>query len=593
MSFGALDRLARLVLVMFAVVTVSGCTTIAATGEDQQQAMLEPEVTEPELVVEEIEQVKPQPPARPKIELTEDILFKVLVAEVAGQRGKIDVAVQNYMDLARQTRDPVVIERATRIAVYARDDDAALEAAELWHEVDPANTDAHQVLAVMTLRKGDIDTALYHLETILDRSQGQMDQKLWMIANFLGREEDQQAVMQLMERLMQNHMDDPEAIYAYAHVAARLGDVERSEVLLERVLELKPGNEAAAMTYLSLLQKSGKTNQALGWLEGMLDKTEDDFNMRMAYARLLTDAKRFDDARRQFEILLVQAPNNIDVLYALGLLYLQVNRLDDAEQKFLRLTKLKKRIFDANYYLGRISEERDALQQASNYYQGVHGGENYLDANIRLSLILAKQGEVEKALANIRAIEQPTNSNRLIIIQAEGEILTAEKRFDEAMALFDRAILANPHPDLLYSRAMLAEKMGRIDVLEADLLNILKDDPDNATALNALGYTLADRTDRYNEAYGYIKRAYELSPGDFYILDSMGWILYRLGRLDEAVDYLRQALALRNDPEIAAHLGEVLWVMGDKEAAREVWDTALQATPQDDRLLKVIERFNP
>lgn len=593
MSFGALDRLARLVIVMFAVVTVSGCTTIAATGEDQQQAMLEPEVTEPELVVEEIEQVKPQPPARPKIELTEDILFKVLVAEVAGQRGKIDVAVQNYMDLARQTRDPVVIERATRIAVYARDDDAALEAAELWHEVDPANTDAHQVLAVMTLRKGDIDTALYHLETILDRSQGQMDQKLWMIANFLGREEDQQAVMQLMERLMQNHMDDPEAIYAYAHVAARLGDVERSEVLLERVLELKPGNEAAAMTYLSLLQKSGKTNQALGWLEGMLDKTEDDFNMRMAYARLLTDAKRFDDARRQFEILLVQAPNNIDVLYALGLLYLQVNRLDDAEQKFLRLTKLKKRIFDANYYLGRISEERDALQQASNYYQGVHGGENYLDANIRLSLILAKQGEVEKALANIRAIEQPTNSNRLIIIQAEGEILTAEKRFDEAMALFDRAILANPHPDLLYSRAMLAEKMGRIDVLEADLLNILKDDPDNATALNALGYTLADRTDRYNEAYGYIKRAYELSPGDFYILDSMGWILYRLGRLDEAVDYLRQALALRNDPEIAAHLGEVLWVMGDKEAAREVWDTALQATPQDDRLLKVIERFNP
>lgn len=593
MSFGALDRLARLVLVMFAVVTVSGCTTIAATGEEPQQAMLEPEVTEPELVVEEIEQVKPQPPARPKIELTEDILFKVLVAEVAGQRGKIDVAVQNYMDLARQTRDPVVIERATRIAVYARDDDAALEAAELWHEVDPANTDAHQVLAVMTLRKGDIDTALYHLETILDRSQGQMDQKLWMIANFLGREEDQQAVMQLMERLMQNHMDDPEAIYAYAHVAARLGDVERSEVLLERVLELKPGNEAAAMTYLSLLQKSGKTNQALGWLEGMLDKTEDDFNMRMAYARLLTDAKRFDDARRQFEILLVQAPNNIDVLYALGLLYLQVNRLDDAEQKFLRLTKLKKRIFDANYYLGRISEERDALQQASNYYQGVHGGENYLDANIRLSLILAKQGEVEKALANIRAIEQPTNSNRLIIIQAEGEILTAEKRFDEAMALFDRAILANPHPDLLYSRAMLAEKMGRIDVLEADLLNILKDDPDNATALNALGYTLADRTDRYNEAYGYIKRAYELSPGDFYILDSMGWILYRLGRLDEAVDYLRQALALRNDPEIAAHLGEVLWVMGDKEAAREVWDTALQATPQDDRLLKVIERFNP
>ena len=593
MPFALIDRLVRLPLMMLAVVLVAACTNISPREEDQQ-AMLEPEVTDAEIVVEEIEEVQPEQVApRPKIELTEDILFKVLVAEVAGQRGKIDIAVQNYMDLARMTRDPVVIERATRIAVYARDDDAALEAAQLWNEVDPDSTDAHQVLAVMTLRKGDIDKALYHLETILNKSQGQMDQKLWMIANFLGREEDQAAVMQLMERLMQNHMDDADALYAYAHVAARLGDVERSETLLERVLELKPGNEAAAMTYLSLLQKSGKTNQALLWLEQVLDETEDDFNLRMAYARLLTDAKRFDDARRQFEILQVQAPNNVDVLYALGLLYLQVNRLDEAEKKFLRLTKLKKRVFDANYYLGRIAEERNELDQASDYYQGVHGGENYLDANIRLSLILAKQGEVEKALTNIRSIEQPGNSNRLIVVQAEGEILIEEKRYDEAMALFDRAIETNPHPDLLYSRSMLAEKMGRLDILEADLKQILADDPDNATALNALGYTLADRTERYEEAYKYISRAYELSPEDFYILDSMGWVLYRLGRLDEAVEYLRKALELRNDPEIAAHLGEVLWVMGDKEAAREVWDTALQATPKDDRLLKVIKRFNP
>ena len=593
MPFALIDRLVRLPLMMLAVVLVAACTNISPREEDQQ-AMLEPEVTDAEIVVEEIEEVQPEQVApRPKIELTEDILFKVLVAEVAGQRGKIDIAVQNYMDLARMTRDPVVIERATRIAVYARDDDAALEAAQLWSEVDPDSTDAHQVLAVMTLRKGDIDKALYHLETILNKSQGQMDQKLWMIANFLGREEDQAAVMQLMERLMQNHMDDADALYAYAHVAARLGDVERSETLLKRVLELKPGNEAAAMTYLSLLQKSGKTNQALLWLEQVLDETEDDFNLRMAYARLLTDAKRFDDARRQFEILQVQAPNNVDVLYALGLLYLQVNRLDEAEKKFLRLTKLKKRVFDANYYLGRIAEERNELDQASDYYQGVHGGENYLDANIRLSLILAKQGEVEKALTNIRSIEQPGNSNRLIVVQAEGEILIEEKRYDEAMALFDRAIETNPHPDLLYSRSMLAEKMGRLDILEADLKQILADDPDNATALNALGYTLADRTERYEEAYKYISRAYELSPEDFYILDSMGWVLYRLGRLDEAVEYLRKALELRNDPEIAAHLGEVLWVMGDKEAAREVWDTALQATPKDDRLLKVIKRFNP
>jgi tetratricopeptide (TPR) repeat protein len=532
-------------------------------------------------------------PERPKIELTEEILFKILLAEIAGQRGKVDVAVENYLDLAKTTRDPAVIERATRISVYARDNESAYEAATLWAEVDPKNPDAHQVLTVMTLREGNIDQALLHLEIILESSNGKFDQKLWMIANFLGREDDHVAVLQLMERLMENHMDDAEAIYAFAHVTARMGDMDRSQDLLERVLELKPGNDAAAMTYLALLQKKGETNKALVWIESVLKDKKDDFNLRMAYARLLTEAKRFDDARRQFELLSVQAPNNVDVLYALGLLYLQTNRLDAAEQYFLRLTGLKKRVFDANYYLGRIAEEKDELDKANDLYQGVHGGENYLDARIRLSLILAKQGNVDKALTNIRAIQKAKGSSRLILIQAEGEILINAKRHQEAMAFFDESIAEQSHPDILYSRAMLAEKMGLMDILETDLRAIIEEDEDNATALNALGYTLADRTDRFDEAYGYIKRAYELSPSDFYILDSMGWVLYRLGRLDEAIEYLQKALTLRNDPEIAAHLGEVLWIMGDKQAAKEIWDTALKDTPTDDRLLNVIKRFKP
>ena len=531
--------------------------------------------------------------ARPTIELTEDILFKVIVAEVAGQRGKINIAIENYLELARTTRDRLVIERAVRIAIYARDDVAATEAARLWIETDPDNADAHQVLTIMELRAGNIDMALAHVESMLLNSRGNIDQKLWMIANFLGREEDQSAVMALMEQVMEKHMDDTDAIYAYAHVAARFGNIERSQELLKRVLEIEPGNEVAAMTYLSLLQKQGNTSQAIIWLEEILKDKENDFNLRQAYARLLTDAKRFDDARRQFEILIVQAPNNVDILYALGLLYLQIGRLDDAETYFLRLSELRKRVFDANYYLGRIAEERKELQIASDYYQGVYSGDNYLDAEIRLSLIMAKEGKVENALSNIRAIEQSNDANRLIIIQAEGEILTDEKRYQEALDLFNREIDKKSHPDLLYSRAMLAEKMDRLDILEQDLKAILVNDPDNATVLNALGYTLADRTERYEEAYEYIKRAYELNSGDFYILDSMGWVFYRLGRLEEAVNYLRRAMQLRRDPEIAAHLGEVLWVMGDKKAAREVWDTALQNTPTDDRLLKVIERFKP
>lgn len=583
------------IYVCLIVLSLGACSTLPedpVTGPAQtpDAAVTPGPETAPAPVITEA----PKPlPKRPAIALTEDIMFKILVAEVAGQRGKVDIAVDNYLELARETEDPVVVERAARIAVYARDDVAAYEAATLWARLDPHSSDAHQVLTVMTLRKGDIDRALKHIEVILDNAKGKFDQKLWMIANFLGREQDRGAVMQLMSRLMENHMDDAEALYVFAHVTAQMGDLERSQGLLERVLELKPENETATFAYISLLSKKGEVNKAIDWLEASLKDKENDFNLRLALARLLADARRFDDARRQFEILSVQAPNNVDVLYALGLLYLQVNRLDDAEQYFHRLQKLKKRVFNANYYLGRIAEEKKELDKAGNLYQGVHGGENYFDARIRLSLIRAKQGDIDQALGNIRSIEKPKGTNRLILIQAEAEILTEAKRYQEAMTVFDAAIAEESHPDLLYSRAMLAEKMGRLDILEADLKTILAADADNATALNALGYTLADRTDRYDEAYQYIKRAYELSPDDFYILDSMGWILYRLGRLDEAVEFLRQALALRSDPEIAAHLGEVLWVMGNKQAAEEIWNTALKNTPTDIKLLDVIKRFKP
>ena len=530
---------------------------------------------------------------RPKIKLTEDILFKVLIAEIAGHRGKIDTATNYYLDLARKTLDPAVIERATRIAVYARNDVASYEAASLWVDVDPKNPDPHQILTVMYLRQNNLNEALRHLEIILDASEGEFDQKLWMVANFLGGEEDKSMVIKLMENLMDKHMNDVDALYAYAHVSSRMGDIKRAESLFEKILELKPENEAATMAYIALLQRKGDINKALNWLESTLKIHKDNFNLRMAYARLLTDAKRFDEARNQFEFLYNQTPDNTDLLYALGLLSLQENQLTKSEKYFKRLIELKKHIFDANYYLGRIAEEKNELDKANNFYRSVHGGENYFDAFIRISLIFAKQGDIEKALTNIRSIEKPKDAHRNILIQAECEILIEEKRFEEALDVFNKAIQEQSHPDLLYSRAMLAEKINRFDILETDLVSIIGKDPDNATALNALGYTLADRGERLDDAYDYIKRAYELSPGDFYILDSMGWVLYRLGRLDEAIDFLQKAFDLRNDPEVAAHLGEVHWIMGNKQAAKAVWETALQDTPADDRLLKVIERFSP
>jgi tetratricopeptide (TPR) repeat protein len=584
--FSQTVKFCRYALLPAILLLVTSCGTVP-----EKQAETVPEEAAKEIATEEdIVRIEP---VRPKIPLSEEILYKTLVAEFAGQRSRLDVAVENYMELAFMTRDPKYAERATRIAIYARNSEAATEIAKLWIELDPSNPDAHQVLAVMQLRAGDIDAALEHLETILKYSHGKQDQKLWMIANMLGREKDRSMVMRVMERLLLKYQDDAEAIYAFAHVAARIGASSRAIELLQTSLQLDPDNDNAAMSYISILQKEGHLNDALEWIEKALPTREDnDFTLRSAYARLLTDAKRFDDARRQFEILSVQAPNNNDVLFALGLLYLQSNRLDDAQIYFERLVSQEVRSDDANYYLGRINEEQKNYEKARTWYQGVHRGENYFDAQIRYGLILAKTGKLEAARLHIKKIPVQGFAQITLLVQAEAELLTNEERFEDAMAVYDAAIEGKSfNPNLLYARAMLADRMNRIELLEQDLRRILVKDPDNVQALNALGYTLADDTDRYLEAYDLVKRALELSSGDFYILDSMGWVLYRLGRLDEAIEHLQKAMSISQDPEIAAHLGEVLWVKGDRKAAKKIWETALQATPEDSKLLDVIKRF--
>lgn len=533
-------------------------------------------------------------PVRPRIPLTEYLLYKLLLAEIAGHRGMLDTSIEYYLDLARHTRDHRIAERTARIAVYARDDAAALAAARLWVELDPRNPDPHQVLAIMKLRAGDLEQSAEHLQDIFAYSEGEADEKLWMIANLLGSEKDKDAVLEVMEKLVASQDSSPGALYAFAHVAARLEDLERSRELLEDTLALAPDNDNAALSYISILQRLGREQEALSWLEKKLAMNgEDDFNLRMAYARLLMEVRQFGKALDQFELLVDREPENVDVLYALGLLYLQSSRLEEAETLFKKLSAQEHLTDTSNYYLGRIAEEKRLYDEAGAWYQGVYKGEHYFDAQVRLAMLLARKGQVDEARNHLQSIRSRSGQQALLIVQAEGDLLIQAGRYEEAIAVYTEALEDGYNPDLLYARAMAAEKTGRLDLLEKDLRSILEREPDHAQALNALGYTLADATDRHAEAYDLIKKALELRPNDFYILDSMGWVLYRLGRLDEAIDYLRKALNIRQDPEIAAHLGEVLWVRGEREQAKEVWETALQQTPEDTRLLDVIERFDP
>lgn len=530
-------------------------------------------------------------PELPNIELTPDLLNTLFVAEVALQRGQYDTAVEYYARLAKETLDPRLVERATRIAVFAREYLTALELGRQWIELDPANPDAGQILTMLQVKAGDYSAALDSLELAVATAQDDASRYLIMI-RLLGREQDKEAGLEVVQRYLERHPDDGAALFAHAQLSLRAGKLAQAEATIDRLLVLKPDWPRAVILRARILQVDNREAAALEYLGEVVARNAENLELRVQYGRMLVDVERPEEALVQFRKVLKAQPENDDILFAAGLVALRIERIDEARDYFLRLNDRAVRLDETGYYLGRIAEIREDYDKAIRWYSSVSRGENYLNAQIRSALLHARLGDVDAARALLHAAQVRTPGQRLRLYLAEGEILRDVGHFEAAIRVYDHALQEMPgNSELLYARAMVAEKVGRLDQLEHDLRAILEREPDHVDALNSLGYTLADRTDRIDEAYTYIKRALELKPDSFYIMDSMGWVLYRQGKLDEALAYLKKAMELNADAEIAAHLGEVLWVKGDREGARNIWKQALEASPQSSAVLNTIKRL--
>ena len=530
--------------------------------------------------------------ARSDRTLNGDVLYKLLVGELASHRGDLLLALENYLEVAEQTRDAAVAARATKLAVYAHADDSALEAARLWIDADPSSVEGRRVLASLLIRAGDIDGAVEHLDAIVKTGSEPPGAGFHQAAKILGAEKDTEAAVGVMRQLVRGHEDDVEAQLALARLLARTGNVDESSEVVDRAFELHPGNARIAVLQARMRQRADDVAGAFRVLEEFLERAPTSGMARMAYARMLVDARRYEQARAEFEHLVAEEPGNDDARYALGLLLVQTNRLDEAARQFEILANRETRRDTAHYYLGRIAESQERYADAVASYRRVRRGEHRLNAQIRIAMLLADSGEIEAARRHLHGVRSANTQEAVRVYSAEAGLLTRFARYDEAMDVYDASLEEFPgNTDLLYARGMLAAKMARLDIVERDMRAIIAREPDNADALNALGYTLADLTDRYEEAYALIKRAIELKPDDHYIVDSLGWVLHRMGRHREALVELRRAISLNPDPEIAAHLGEVLWVLGNKVEARAVWTTALETAPDDEHLLDVIQRF--
>ncbi|HUP95305.1 MAG TPA: tetratricopeptide repeat protein [Burkholderiales bacterium] len=582
-------------MTFFRIAVIAAACAIAAGAEagpfDAQMPALR--------IAQAAPQPKAKPDARPRaalptVELTEQLMFKLMLAEVALQRGQAHIAVPALLELARETRDPRIAQRATETAWNARFTDAALEAAGIWLQADPGNTRARQVLAALLANDQKLDSARAQFEKWLAADRENVGQSFLQLSALLSRNKDSKGVLDLMRNLARPYQKVPEARLALAQAALNAGDEALALEESRAALKLKEDWEIAALFHAQTLQRRSN-DEALAFLGDYLKDHAQAKDVRLNYARLLVAVKRFPEARKQFEVLVEQFPQNADVTMAVALLAIQANDFEGAEKQLKRALEAGYAEPDvARLYLGQLNEERKRYDEALQWYRSVQPGEQYVNAQSRYAGVLAKQGKLPEARKFLQQVETQDALQRVQLTQAEAQLLREANAHNDAFELLGQALQKTPdNADLLYDHAMAAEKVNRVDVLESNLRKLIKMRPDHAHAYNALGYTFADRNQRLDEAQQLIQKALELAPNDAFIMDSMGWVLFRLGRTREALDYLQRAFTLRPDADIAAHLGEVLLADGKQDEARKVWSDALKENAQNEALQSTIKRLAP
>ena len=470
---------------------------------------------------------------------------------------------------------------------------SAADAIALWRKLDPDSRDAWWGHALMLVRADRTEEAVAALREIAAQWEDPNRTGHDVVLEVLRQEPDPDRRIAIMEAVADS---GTESRYTLARVLAEARQVERALRLLEPLRREDPEDDRFAIAQALILERHGDRAAALEVLANHREGANQGDGVLRTHAQLLSAAGRLDEAGERYAALVERNPNDHGARWELARLLTRMQRYEEAHDHLLVLRQVPHWRDGAWYFTGLIEESRESPDpdRALRAYRKVREGVYYLSARIRTAAILAQTGEIQWARWHLAATPRYTENDSVRLFRAESSMLARADRLHEAMGVLDTALDAFPEDSqLLYTRAMLAERMGRLDILERDLRAIIERDPEHAEALNALGYTLADRTDRLEEAYELVERALALEPDVSHIVDSMGWVLYRLGRHAEAADYLRRSYELEPDPVVAAHLGEVLWMLGNQDDARTLWNAALEEAPDNEVLLETIERLGP
>ena len=521
-----------------------------------------------------------------------DAVFEFLVAEMAAQRGDIEGALSIYHRMARELRDPQVARRAVELAIRARAYGPALEAATLLLELEPASSLAREIIAALLGNEGDLAKARDTLTAVFDKNANRGGMLL-QLPHLFAKFPDKAAVLEATRHIASRYPEMPEAHYAIGVAALVATQLELAGAEADKALELRASWEQAAILKAQVLRKVAP-DTVIAFYRGFVERHPASLEVRMQLGRELAAERKLADAREQFREAEKLASKDSQAAYAIGLLSLQLEEHAEAQTAFTRALKLGYREPAAIYLgLGQAAEGLKRFDEAIGWYQKVESGD-WVRAQLKVATLIARQQGLAAGREYLRRIEPRSSEDRVQMIQVEAQLLRDAKAWSETFEMLSTAVSQFPDSyELLYDRAMAAERVDRIDVLEQDLRRVIKMKPDYAHAYNALGYTLAEKTDRLVEAKDLIDKAHKLSPDDPFILDSLGWVQYRLGHFDDALKNLQAAYSTRNDPEIAAHLGEVLWKVGQHDEARKVWNAALTENPNHETLITVMQKYRP
>lgn len=520
-----------------------------------------------------------------------EVLYLLMSAEIAAQRGRFDVTLANYVKAAQESRDKGVIERAMRIAQSLNGDSAQQQLAELWLQVDPDNLQAHRVSAIQAVKHNELKLALEHMEKIMTLGGDANFDSLAALAGSLAPSQ-QQELLSLYQEMARRHPGTPELEYSIALLLKTADKPEQALQRLEALLETDPDFLPAIILKGDLLYLTGNKREAVSYLMTNSRRFPDSRQMGTLYGRMLISEGELQAAQDEFTRLVERHPDTPALRLSLALVALENGQADLARKELTFLAEQGQHPNEAYYYLGRIEDQNGNTEQAIEHYRKVTQGSYFLPALARSSALLAQSGRLDEALGTLQAMRDSRSPQAESFWLLEVNLLLDQEQ--DQMALDSASSALDQYPEnveIRYARAMLLDTMGQTQNAEEDLQQIIREDPDNAVALNALGYILTTRTDRLPEARRYIERALQLDPDNPAILDSMGWVLFQEGQLQPALDYLSRAWEAFPDPEVAAHYGEALWMNGTEDEARSVWKEGLQKDPDHSVLRETIERL--